>query len=62
MSEPPPPPGYYPNPQDRNGYAYWDGTRWHLEMRRRVMPWWLVVILALLAVTVAAFVIDQILS
>lgn len=59
---PSPPPGWYPDPNGRNGYSYWDGSQWHPEMRRRAMPWWLITILSLLAVTVAAFVIDYVLS
>lgn len=50
MSDPTPPPGYYSNPQGGNGYAYWDGARWHLEMRRRMVPWWLVMVLSPLSV------------
>jgi hypothetical protein len=34
MSEPTPPPGYYLNPDGRNGYAYWDGQQWHLKMHQ----------------------------
>ena len=68
MSEPPPPlpppPGWYPDPSGTYKQRYWDGEQW-TEVRapgRKPMPWWLVLILSLVGLAVAAWVIDSVLS
>jgi Protein of unknown function (DUF2510) len=52
MTQPPPPPGWYPDPP--GGQRYWDGSQWTDQRApmRTPMPWWLVTILSLVFVFV----------
>lgn len=59
-----PPPGWYPDPDGTYMLRFWDGQRW-TEVRapgRKPMPGWLVLILALVGVFIAAVLIDAALS